>query len=212
MACPPRLDESQHLRTPICCGAPGRPASHTSRNFGSRSGKSVRISAATSPRRPRGRRILASVTPANSCAEGLFEDFKREALPDLHSSCAEDRADGLRGPPLPSNHLAQIFGMHSQFKHGDLLPIHRPDLNLFWMVHECFRNRFHELLHGALHCLCRGFHLSVHLVTRFRGPAEPCSSLPLERFKRSFGPSKSCEPCRWAERHRRASTSRARHS
>src|SRR5216683_3219168 len=114
--------------------ADNAPLSHTSRNFDRRSGKSVRISAATSPRRPRGRRILASVTPVNFSAGTLFEDFKRQTLPNLHSGGAEDCTDGLRRPPLPSYHFAQIFGMHTQFQHGDLLPIHGFHLDLFGMI------------------------------------------------------------------------------
>src|SRR5579871_2040586 len=166
MACPPRLGASQHLRTRIFREETRSPTSHTSRSFGRRSGKSVRISAATSPRNPRGRRTRASVMPVNSVAAGLFEDFKREALPDLHSGGAEDGADGLGGPPLPSDDLAQIFGVHSQFQHGHLLAIDRPYLHLFGMVHERFGNRFDELLHGALHSLYRGFHVSVHLINK----------------------------------------------
>src|ERR1700730_12390128 len=110
MAWPPRLGEIQQRCTRTSFGSPRPPARHTSRSFGKRSGKSVRISAATSPRRPRGRRILASVTPVNFSAGTLFEDFKRQALPNFHSGGAEDRTDGLRRPPLPSNYLAQIFG------------------------------------------------------------------------------------------------------
>src|ERR1700686_2507913 len=134
MAWPPRLGVSQQRCTRTRRGAARPSASHTSRNFGKRSGKSVRISAATSPRRPRGRRILASVTPVNSSAATLFEDFKRQALPNFHSGGAEDRTDGLRRSPLPSNHFAQIFGMHAQFEHGYLLPIHGSHLDLFGMI------------------------------------------------------------------------------
>src|SRR5580658_7905960 len=145
--------------------------SHTSRSLGRRSGKSVRISAATSPRRPRGRRILASVTPVNFSAGTLFEDFKRQALPNFHTGGAEDRTDGLRCPPLPSDDFAQIFGMHAQFQHGDLFPIHRSYLDLFGMIDQCLRNRFHKVLHGALpqsHSRVR-FELSLVQVPRARG-------------------------------------------
>src|SRR5713101_6679156 len=117
-------------------GAPRPTASHTSRKFGKRSGKSVRISAATSPRRPRGRRILARVTPVNFSAGTLFEDFKRQALSPSAPGGAENRTDGFRCPPLPSNHSAQIFGMHAQFKNGYLFPIHGAHLNLLGMIDQ----------------------------------------------------------------------------
>src|ERR1700694_1802628 len=134
MAWTPRLGDSQQRCTRTSRGALRPSASHTSRSFGKRSGKSVRISATTSPRRPRGRRILASVTPVNFSAGTLFEDFKRQAFSNLHPGGAEDRTDGLCRAPLPSNHFAQIFGMHAQFKHGYLLPIHGSHLNLFGMI------------------------------------------------------------------------------
>src|SRR5579863_9212487 len=134
MAWPPLLGASQQRRTRTRRGALRPSASHTSRNFGRRSGKSVRISAATSPRSPRGRRIFASVTPVNSSAGTLFEDFKRKAFPDFHPGGAEDGANGFRGASLPSDHFAQIFRMHAQFQDGDLLPIHRSYLNLFGMI------------------------------------------------------------------------------
>src|ERR1700686_953347 len=171
MAWPPRLGVSQQRCTRTRRGALRPSASHTSRNFGKRSGKSVRISAATSPRRPRGRRILASVTPVNSSAGSLFEDFKRQALPNFHTGGAEDRADGLRCPPPPSDDFAQIFGMHAQFQHGDLFPIHRSYLDLFGMIDQCLRNRFHKIFHGALpqsHSRVR-FELSLVQVPTARG-------------------------------------------
>src|SRR5579864_3878827 len=193
MAWPPRPGESQQRSTRTRRGVPRPSASHTSRNFGKRSGKSVRISAATSPRRPRGRRILASVTPVNSSEDSLFEDFKRQALPNFHTGGAEDRADGFRCPPLPSDDFAQIFGMHAQFKNGYLLPIHRSYLNLFGMIDQCLRNRFHKVLHGALHHSHSRvrFEFSLVQVPRARGtflePPRGGSSDLLGRQKTAHG-------------------------
>src|SRR6266481_1600014 len=135
MAWPPRLVESQHRRTFMRRGALRPSASHTSRNFGNRSGKSVRISAANSPRKPRGQRIRARVTPVKVSAGTLFEDFECKALAKFHSRRAEDRTHGFRRASLPANYLAEILGMYAQFKNGHLLAFNRTYLNLFRMIH-----------------------------------------------------------------------------
>src|SRR5665213_2478967 len=134
MAWPPRPGESQQRSTATRRGSLCPPASHTSRSFGKRSGKSVRISEATSPRRPRGRRILASVTPVNSFAGNLFENFKRQAFSNFHPGCAENCTDGFGRPSLPSDYFAQVVGMHAHFQNRDLLPIHGFHLNLFGVI------------------------------------------------------------------------------
>src|SRR5260370_38650629 len=109
MAWQPRLVESKHRLPFMLRGTPWPSASHTSRNFVKRSGKSVRISAATSPRRPCGRKILARVTPVKASACTLFEDFEREAFSKFHSRRAEDGSHGFRRASLPANHVAEIF-------------------------------------------------------------------------------------------------------
>src|SRR5258705_2547000 len=135
MACPPRLVDSQHRRTFMRRGALRPSASHTSRNFGSRSGKSVRISAANSPRRPRGRRIRARVTPVKVSAGTLFEDFECKALAKFHPRSAQDRAHGFRRATLPANYLTKVLGMNAQFQNGDLLALNCSHLNLIRMIH-----------------------------------------------------------------------------
>src|SRR5579872_1673841 len=124
MACPPRLVESQNRRTFVWRGALRPSTSHTSRNFGSRSGKSVRISAASSPRKPRGRRIRARVTPVKVSAATLFEDFECKALAKFHSRRAQDRTHGFRRATLPANHLTKILGMNAQFQNRNLLALY----------------------------------------------------------------------------------------
>src|SRR5579863_4320380 len=147
MACPPRLLESQQRCTRTQRGAPLPPAGHTSRSLGRRSGKSVRIWAATSPCNPRGRKILARVTPVNFSVGLLFEDFKSEALPNFHPGGAQDGTDGFRRTPLTANHFAEVFGMHAQLEDGDLLAVHRSHLNLFGMVYQSSCNCFDQVLH-----------------------------------------------------------------
>src|SRR6266581_4225497 len=209
MAWPPRLVESQHRWTFMRRGTPRPSASHTSRRFGNRSGKSVRISAATSPRRPRGRRILARVTPVKVSAGTLFEDFECEALSNFHSCRAEDGAHGFRRASLPANHLAEILGMYAQFKNGHLLAFDRTYLDLFGMIHKRFRNRFYKLLHGALrHSHSRvQLELSLVRIPWASGIFPELPRPPREReLRRFFGHAGSFGRCRLAGHRIRANT------
>src|ERR1700731_2617579 len=135
MAWPPRLGESQHRRIFVRRGARRPSASHTSRSFGSRSGKSVRISAANSPRKPRGRRIRARVTPVKVSADTQFEDFECKAFAKFHPRRAQDGAHGFRRTTLPANYLAKVLGMNAQLQNGDLLALNSTNLNLIRMIH-----------------------------------------------------------------------------
>src|SRR6266478_7013967 len=123
MACPPRLVESQNRCTSTRRGVLRPSASHTSLKLGKRSGKSVRISAATSPRKPRGRRIRARVTPVKVSAGTLFEDFECKALAKFHPRRPQDRAHGFCRATLSANYLAKVLGMNAQFQNGDLLAL-----------------------------------------------------------------------------------------
>src|SRR6266568_5888494 len=105
-----------------------------------RSGKSVRISAATSPRRPCGLVIRATAkylssagTPAAlsgpsadglglARAEGqspcLLQDFQRKPLFQLHPRGSEYGANGAGGPPLLADYFSEIRRVHFQFQDG----------------------------------------------------------------------------------------------
>src|SRR6266568_1985434 len=105
-----------------------------------RSGKSVRISAATSPRRPCGLVIRATAkylsspgtAPALSGsalarlargrAEGqspcLLQDFQRKPLFQLHPRGSENGANGAGGPPLLADYFSEIRRVHFQFQDG----------------------------------------------------------------------------------------------
>src|SRR6266478_6395644 len=208
MACPPRLVESQNRCTSTRRGVLRPSASHTSLKLGKRSGKSVRISAATSPRRPRGRRILARVTPVKVSAGTLFEDFECEAFSEFHSCRAEDRAHGFRRASLSANHLAEILGMYAQFKNGHLLAFNRTYLNLFRMIHKRLRNRFYKVLHGAL----RHSHSRVQLefsqawIPWAGGIPLSCRASLERELRRFFGHAGSFERCRLAEPRIQANT------
>src|SRR5277367_75463 len=117
-AWPPRLVVSLHPRKPICRDPVRAFHSSTEGNSPRRSGKSVRISAATSPRSPCGRRMRATVTLGVSSVATLFEDFQRVALLQLHAGGAQKRANRFGRAALASDHLAQVFGMNAEFQHG----------------------------------------------------------------------------------------------
>ena len=46
--------------------------------------------------------------------------------------------------------LPRSAGVNAQLQHGDLLALHGANLNVFWMIHESFRDGFNQLLHGTL--------------------------------------------------------------
>src|SRR5437016_4697468 len=105
-----------------------------------RSGKSVRISAATSPRRPCGLVIRATAkylssagTPAalsgpapaglaRGRAEGrspcLFQDFQRKPLFQLHPRGSENGSNGAGGPTLLADYFSEVRRVHLQFQDG----------------------------------------------------------------------------------------------
>src|SRR4029077_2384356 len=147
---------------------PSAPPTKISFNRVSRSGKSVRSSAATSPLLPRARRMRATRTQrgvsglngkqdrsevhAKHTRKGrrsIFKDFQRKPLVLLHPRRAQQCPHRFGRPPLAPDHLAQIFRMHPQFQHGDLRSFDGLHLHFFGVVHKGFGNRFDQILHTA---------------------------------------------------------------
>ena len=63
-------------------------------------------------------------------------DFHRNAHMPLHTSRAENRAEGFSYASMVTNHLADVFRMNSQFGNSQRLSLDRANLHFFGMVHE----------------------------------------------------------------------------
>src|SRR5215471_7833319 len=112
------------------CGSPGPLRTYIRRKERKRAEKSVNSSASTSPLFPRGRTMRATSTQSVfRCRVSILEDLKREALAQLHSSGAQQRADGLSGAPLPADHFPKIFRVDPQLEDGHLRAFHGLHLN-----------------------------------------------------------------------------------
>src|SRR6185503_12967603 len=107
--------------------------------------------AVISPRMPRGRPRIATVTQSASAAassEGaLLKNLQRVAAIELHAGRAQNGADGPRGAALLADHFAQIPGSDFQLKHGHLLAIDGSDHDVLWNIDQRFRDIFNELFH-----------------------------------------------------------------
>src|SRR5260370_30412267 len=94
-------------------------------------------------------RIAPRSNKSVAAKPSIFKDFQRKSLVQLHPARPQQRAHRFRRPPLPPDHLAQIFGMHPQLQHGDLRSFHGLHLHFLLMIHESFGNRFDQILHCA---------------------------------------------------------------
>jgi len=79
--------------------------------------------------------------------QSIFQDFQRKPLMQLHPRRAEQCSNRLCRPPLASDHLPQIFRMHSQLQHGNLRPFDGLHLYVLGMIHEGSGNGFNQILH-----------------------------------------------------------------
>src|ERR1700736_1869033 len=83
------------------------------------------------------------------------DDFHRNSHMPLHTSRAENRAEGYSYASMAANHLADVFRMNSQFENSHRLSLDRTNLHLFGMVHESLSDHLQQLLHGV--CVCIEF-------------------------------------------------------
>ena len=54
----------------------------------------------------------------------------------LHTSRAENRAEGSDYASMVANHLADVFRMDAQFEDSQRLPLDRANLHSFRMIHK----------------------------------------------------------------------------
>jgi hypothetical protein len=73
----------------------------------------------------------------------LVEDFKPDALSQLHARRAQDAGDGFDNSPLTAYHFPEVARMDAQFEHNDLFTLDHADLNLIGVIDERLCNRLY---------------------------------------------------------------------